>query len=209
MNDKNRAKPRSLKPSIKRLIFTRAVAERKVPREFLANQLIKEIEEIGEIPPALETAKRYISAARNTDNPIDKPWSLGACRDYPNYFPTSSISFLMYYLINENNIDCGGEPCQHTFSIRKAIWMVRLESIIKKYIHTDNDDISISIISGIYCSAELASETMGEDKFDSTELDAYLSRGDLDGILQYDPEAKKKKAKIIDSKPLEQKEDEL
>jgi hypothetical protein len=203
------SKPRSLKPSIKRLIFTRAVTDRKVPREFLANQLIKEITEIGEIPPSIETAKRYISAARNTDNPIDKPWSLGAYRDYPQYLPISSISFLMDYLRIEGHIDGYGEDDHnHYFSIRKAIWMLRLEPIIKKRIHTNNDDISISVISSIYSSAELASETMGEDKFDSSELDAFLCCGNLDGLLQYDPEAKKKHAKMVDSHPIELKEND-
>jgi hypothetical protein len=208
MKDKSGAKPRSLKPSIKRLIFTRAISERSVPRVFLANQLIKEITESYEIPPSLETAKRYISAARHTDNPIDKPWSLGACRDYPQYFPASSIPFLMGYLRLEGHINgYGDDDREHRFSIRKAIWMVRLESVIRKYIHAEPSEMSISIISDIYRSAELASETMGEDKFDSIELDAYLCRGYLDGLLQYDPEAKKKKAKIIGSKPAELKEE--
>lgn len=206
MNEKNKAKPRSLKPSIKRLIFTRAVSDRGIPREYLANQLIKEIRKLHEIPPTLETAKRYISAARNTDNPIDKPWSLGACRDYPHYFPVSSISFLMYFLKYEHYIDTNCGPYEHRFSIRKAIWMVRLESIIKEYIKTNNDDVAISVISDIYYSAELASETMGEDRFDSSELDSYIVQGDLDGILQYVFEAEKKKSKITDSKPVDLKE---
>ena len=210
MNEIHRAKPRSLKPSIKRLIFTRAVTERTLPREYLANQLIKEIKELGEIPPTLETAKKYISAARNTDNPIDKTWSLGACRDYPQYFPPNSVSFLWSFIGYECQMYAHNDIIYlPKFSIRKAIWMVRLEPFLGKFILSDNDFFTIDVISGIYSSGELASETMGEDKFDSSELDAYLRRGDLDGILQYDPEAKKNKAKIIDSKPLEQKEDEL
>jgi len=76
MINKDRAKPRELNPSVKRLIYYRAITQRKIPREFLANELIKEINEAGEIPPSLETAKRYISKARNIDDPIDKPWSL-------------------------------------------------------------------------------------------------------------------------------------
>jgi len=207
MDKKNKLKPRSLKPSVKRLIYTWAVKERKVPREFLANQLIKEIEESHEIPPTLETAMRYISAARNTKNPIDKPWSLGACRDYPQYFPPSSIPFLMEYLSVDvvYSEDYGDYHQKYKFTIRDAIWMVRLESVIEKYIPTDNDEFTIFAISGIYSSAELASETMGDEKFDSTELDSYLYNGDLDALLQYDPESKKK-AKILYSNSAKGKE---
>ena len=54
---------------------------------------------------------------------------------------------------------------------------------------------------------EIVEEVMGEENFDSTELDAYLYDGDLEGFLKYDPEAKKKKAKIS-SNPEIMKEEE-
>ena len=94
MQEKDRRKPGKLKPSIKRFIFQEAIRQRNVPRELLAHRLIKEIDESGELAPSLETTKRYISKARNSDNPIDQPWTLGACRDYPTFFPPSSLLFL-------------------------------------------------------------------------------------------------------------------
>ena len=132
-----RIKPRELKPSVKRLIVHRAVTQPQVPREFLANELIKEISEAGEIPPTLETAKRYISKARNTDNPIDQPWTLACCSDYVQFFPPDSIPILVNY---KNKIDqlVSDDDYQELFgyrvsdiSIRHAIWIIRLEPIIK------------------------------------------------------------------------------
>ena len=42
--ENKRGRPKRLKPSIKRLIVSRAIAHRKIPREYLANELIKEID---------------------------------------------------------------------------------------------------------------------------------------------------------------------
>lgn len=93
MQRKNRLKPRELKPSVKQYLFTEAIRQRKVPRELLANRLIRELEESHEIPPTLETAKRYISKARNAHNPIDQPWTLGACKEYSSFSPRSLCLF--------------------------------------------------------------------------------------------------------------------
>ncbi len=187
MYNENRKKPRELKRSVKQLIYYRAITQRKVPREFLANQLIKEIEEAGEIAPAVETAKRYISRARNSDNPIDKPWSLGACKDYPDDFPISSLPLLIKYKslfrqeINENN-----KNKYNSFSIRKAKWMVRLQPILQnllKYADGLDEYSAVSNAAEGYYHAELMSELMEDTTFDSTYLDDYLCEGDIANIF--------------------------
>lgn len=186
MNEKGKAKPRELKPSVKRLIIQRAITQRKVPREFLANQLIREIEESGEIPPTLETAKRYISKARNSDNPLDKPWTLGACREYPTYFPPSSLTFLMKCKKREMSyIPVIGEDKLY-FSIRKAIWMVRLQPIIQNIIKPSNfeeEDQILFNVSEAYSMIELINEITGKETFDSSALDEALCSGNIGHIL--------------------------
>jgi hypothetical protein len=189
----NKSKPRELKPSIKRLIFYRAITQRKIPREFLANELIKEIDESGEIPPTLETAKRYISKARNSDNPIDEPWTLACCSQYSSFFPPDSIPVLVGYkqwfddLFKESDDEYrklfGLSPSD--FSIRHSIWIIRLKPLIEKTfadLMVKDEQVRLGypiMIAMFYALAEMASEIMGEDHFDSSHLDRALVAGDL------------------------------
>jgi len=178
------AKLGKLKPSIKRFICQEAIRQSNVPRELLANRLIKEIEESGELAPTLETAKRYISKARNALNPIDEPWTLGACRDYPTFFPPSSLLFLikMQYMDIFKNISNQG------FSIRKAMWIVRLQSLVKEFFEPDDFKEEHMILANIveaYSIAERISEFMGELSFDSSDLDESLCSKNLENIFLF------------------------
>lgn len=188
-----KSKPRELKPSIKRLIIYRAITQRKIPREFLANELIKEIEESGEIPPTLETAKRYISKARNSDNPIDEPWTLSCCSEYSSFFPPDSIPILIGYkqwsndLFKESDVEFRKffGLSLSDFSIRHSIWIIRLKPLIEKTfadLMANDEQVRFGYpvtIAMVYALAEMASEIMGEDHFDSSDLDRALVAGDL------------------------------
>ena len=189
MHNKERIKPRELKPSIKRFIFQEAIRQRNVPRELLANRLIKEIDESGELAPALETAKRYISKARNTVNPIDKPWTLGACRDYPTFFPPSSLFFLMKMQQDSKTfVDVFTNIRSRGFSIRVAMWIVRLQPLIKEYFQPDDfkeENMYLFNVAQAYSTAEKTSEIMGETAFDSNDLDDSVCSRNLDNIFLF------------------------
>lgn len=188
-----KSKPRELKPSIKRLIIYRSITQRKIPREFLANELIKEIEEIGEIPPTLETAKRYISKARNSENPIDKPWTLACCSEYSSFFPPDSIPILIGYkqwlndLLKESDVEYRNYfgLSASDFSIRHSIWIIRLKPLIEQTfadLMANDEQVRLGypvMIAMVYALAEMTSEIMGEDHFDSSDLDRALFAGDL------------------------------
>lgn len=190
-----KSRPRELKPSVKRLIYYRAVTQRMVPREFLANELIREIEEIGEIAPALETTKRYISRARNVDNPLDKPWSIACCSEYSLFFPPDSIPVIMNYRqwVHEFSKDADGEYrdlfgiSMSDISIRHAIWIIRLKPLIEKTFadQMENDnDVRFGypfFIAMVYQMAEITCEMLGE-RFVTTGLDNALVSRDLDTI---------------------------
>lgn len=193
----NKSKPRELKPSIKRLIVHRAITQRKIPREFLANELIKEIEEIGEIAPTLETTKRYISRARNVDNPLDEPWSIARCSEYSTFFPPDSIPALMSYkqwlrdVLKDSDLEYRelfGLSISD-FSIRHAIWMVRLKPLIEKTFADQmakDEDIRLGYpfaIAMIYVIAETTCEILNEH-FTSAGLDSALASGDLDTLAR-------------------------
>jgi len=186
-------KPRSLTPTVRRLIVHRATTQRHIPRDYLANELIKEIKEAGEKPPTLETTKRYISQARNSRNPLDEPWTLACCSEYSSFFPPESIPIIIHYkdhLVHvESNI---GYDYKQFFafplsaiSIRCAIWIIRLKPIIKYLspkLWLDGEppppDLDL-VVAMTYSMAEMASEILREDHFDSYDLDNALFSGDI------------------------------
>jgi hypothetical protein len=192
-----KTKPRALKPSIKQLIVNRAITQRKIPREFLANELIKEIEELGEIAPTLETTKRYISKARNTENPLDEPWTIACCSEYNTFFPPDSIPFLisckqwLRNVLKEPDVEYREifGLSMSDFSIRQAIWMVRLKPLIEKTFAEDmakDENARLShlfIIPNIYVMAEITCEILNEH-FTSAGLDSALASRDLDSLAR-------------------------
>jgi len=189
MQEKERQRPGKLKPSIKRFIFQEAIRQSNLPRELLANRLIKEIEESNELAPTLETAKRYISKARNAANPIDKPWTLGACRDYPTFFPPSSLLFLMKMQQEAKTfVDVLTNIRSQGFSTRKAMWIVRLQPLIKEYFRPDDvkeDYMILANVAEAYSIAETTSEIMGEPAFDSSDLDDSVCSQNLESIILF------------------------
>ena len=189
MQEENTQKLGKLKPSIKRFIFQEAIRQRNVPRELLAHRLIKEIEESGELAPSLETTKRYISKARNAVNPIDEPWTLGACRDYPIFFPPSSLLFLMKMQEEAKTfVDVFTNTRSQGYSIRKAIWIVRLQPLVKEYFAPSDLKEEYMILANIaeaYSVAERTSEIMGEPAFDTGDLDDSLCSQNLDYIFLF------------------------
>lgn len=184
-----KGRPRRLKPTIRRLIYTRAITNPSIPREYLANELIKEIRRLRELPPSLETAKKMISHARNSDKPLDKPWNLGACVEYQDYFPPDSLSFLLKCQEqNKQFFDIVDGSRSKGFSIRIAIWMVRLRQIIQEYFKPSNFEEEIDIlfnVSQAYSTAQLISESIREDHFDSTDLDDAVYSQQLESIFTY------------------------
>lgn len=190
MQHKVRLKPRKLKLTTKQYLFTEALRQRKVPRELLADRLIRELEESGEIPPTLETAKRYISAARNANDPIDQPWTLGACREYASYFPPDSLPFLVK-CIQEHKHDLSVIPEEtrnfyeavrgtNIFTIRFCIWIVRLKPILEylfpEEISRDEDFLQNIILrfADAYSLAEMSVELLAKAQYHSFEMDDAL-----------------------------------
>ncbi|MFC1945579.1 hypothetical protein ACFLW1_00085 [Chloroflexota bacterium] len=193
--EERRGRPRRLKPSIKRLIFSRAITQKNTPREYLAQELIKEIEEIGEIPPSFETTKRIISKARNSDNPIDEPWTLACCAEYASFFPPESIPTIVECKNLLGQMD-DNETYQKFFgdsmsgiSIRVAMWIVRLKPVIEHLtpkLMIDNEAPPLMYpvaIAYAYSMAEMASEMLGEDHFYSADMDNALFSGDYRTLM--------------------------
>lgn len=184
-----RKKPRELSPKVRALIYDQAIRYRNTPREFLANRLIKEIEDSYELPPSFETCIRMISRARNSDNPLDEPWSLGTISKYPELFPPDS-AYIMADMTRGIPIysDQGnylGIPPLPRYSIRQAIWITRLYPILKGLFNLDEDELhhKVNKISNAYRFSEIASELNNEESFDTSYLDQLLFEGDFDSLI--------------------------
>lgn len=192
-----RSRPKNLTTPVKRLIYHRALTQRDIPRDFLANTLIKEIEDICEIPPSFETAKRYISKARNSANPIDKPWSIACCSEYSTYFPPESISEIMYFKKwihnilqdkdNEHN-DLFGRPFS-AITIRDAIWFVRLKPLVEKVFSDEiknDENMRFGYIHSIVIVYTMVEITCGilDEHFVSFGLDEALVTGNLNALAR-------------------------
>ena len=196
-----RSRNKNLAPKTRRLIYYRAVTQRDIPRDFLANTLIKEIKESREIYPTLETAKRYISDARNSGNPIDEPWSIACCSEYSSFFPPDSIPVLMNYKqwiqgLSKVSKEAHDRHNEYTnlfgvsisdISIRHAIWIIRLKPLIEKTFadqiaNDENMRLAYTFaITLVYMIAEMTCEILNEH-FISTGLDSALASGDLDTL---------------------------
>jgi len=190
--NKDRAKPRELNPSVKQLIYYRAITQRKMPRGYLARELIREIENAGEVAPTEETAKKYISKARGSDNPLDKPWSIASCSDYSSFFTPESVVTIMdckkwakdlFKDANEEYSNLFGVSISD-ISVRHAMWIVRLKPLIEKTfadLMDKDDNIRFGypfFIAMFYAISETTCEILGET-FSSIHLDNALASRNL------------------------------
>ena len=101
--------------SVKRRIMDTALGS-AMPRTFLAEKLRGEFLESGLIPPTTETIERWISYARNHEDPEGEAWSLGASRDWSTS-PDVTKALL--------NIWWWCRVVGRSFTIREAKWVVR------------------------------------------------------------------------------------
>ena len=139
-----------------------------------------------------------------TDKPLDMPWNIGACAKYYDRIPPDTIPLLIEYqkkieefkqsvrkraaqsdeilgqqfwkLLNdviteETNVE---EIEGFSFTVRLAIWVVRLHPIIKS-LSLGEHELGVMIIFPIlYAEAEQISELIDNEYFDTSELDKSL-----------------------------------
>lgn len=180
-------------PAIRQLIWSYALSS-DMNREDLAEELLMVIKQNypKEIPPKIETIVRQISKARNSKrSPLDEPWTLGACRDYPSDFPASSLPILIKYKsMKFQTISEEPDTSLHfnEFSIRQAKWIVRLYPIIKESFQFSDYLDEYSAVTNAaegYSQAEFTSEAMGEKTFNTQILDEALCSQDIQGICVF------------------------
>ncbi len=107
------------------------------------------------------------------DKPIDQPWGIGACAEYYDRISPESIPILMRV-----------EQLKglQTFSIRQAIWVLRLYPLIMETYNNEDEKFKEDIWawSLVYAHMERVSE-LTNSKLDTSELDQEL----LDYLLKH------------------------
>lgn len=164
---RKKGSPKALKPKVREYIVERSRAC-NTPRDFLARELITEIESIGEIAPTEDTLLSYISTARNQEeSPLDVKWDIGSLKNYELNPDVVPILFQEQTRRLKEN--------QPPITILQALWASRLYSTIRALLATKPQAIAESIIywSGEYAIKEKISN-YAKTQFDTTELDEYL-----------------------------------
>jgi hypothetical protein len=190
-----RGRPR-MKPTIKRLIYSKAIKDKETPRLALAVELKNLIEEMGENPPSEETMIRLISQVRNHPiSPLDEDWwQLSSLAEYN--ISAEVVPLVMSIL----------EEIEY-LTIREVLWIGRLYKVVESYQskHLTQGEIPTPMFpwhypvpsdpvyseralearrstelkdlvgpwAHLYASAEMLSEMQGES-FNSEELDFEL-----------------------------------
>lgn len=148
---KQRGRP-PIKPSIKQFICAKALEHKDTPRQLLAIELKKLIEEAGEVSPTEDTMIKKISEARNKPkSPLDEQWSLGYLAQYD--IPPDALPIVMR--IYEKRL----RELKQDFTIREAMWIARLSKC------TD-DLIVLERFATVYALTEKVNWILGKTTHD-------------------------------------------
>ena len=125
-----KGKRAKITPESRALILDRSTAYPRIQRTALADKLQAEFEKKGLAVPQLDVIERMISWYRNhaTDNPQDKPWSLGTLDDNPISADALRVVLQSWVRAQES-----GYP----LSIRRAKWIARLYACFGDERHRD------------------------------------------------------------------------
>jgi hypothetical protein len=185
---KKNARPKALKPSVRSLIAKRAIENPTYDRTFLANDLIKEIENAGDIAPTIETLKVYISSARSKYTE-DKPWNTATLSSEP----VNPEVVLWLIMLQQDRKSQYSKP----LTIREGKWINRLSGfkIASGFdlssVGIDEKSMGIFIwrfiatFAQIYAYREQIDTIAGIKEPDYSDLDNQIITGDIKSIFLY------------------------
>lgn len=155
-----------IKPFVKSFVIDEAVNNPKEPRQALYFRLKTAIEEMGEIPPAEETAYKLISDARHTPTKFNEPWTLASLSEKGHNLPPEAINAVVQVYRYASNT---GE----LFSVGQAEWVSRLYTLFPDY--SDNPGL-LWYWSSEYSHQERLSILANDknNKMDSSLLDRNI-----------------------------------
>lgn len=187
---KKNARPKALKPSVKSLIAKRAIEYSTYDRTLLANDLMKEIEELGETAPTEDTLIKYISDARGRYS-VDKPWNTASL----NIEPITPEALPWLILIQENRKIW----LSKMLTQREAKWFNRLSgyrnlsppSVLTDMGIESPDSNLVNIYQSaivatwaqIYAYREMIDAIAGIKEPDFSDLDSYLLNYNLGDLI--------------------------
>lgn len=158
--------PRAIAQEVKDRIYDTAMTERETSREDLAERLIQQIEQSGNVAPTVETTIKYISYARTHGfADMDEPWTVGCCHKYG--IPSDIIPDLIELIRKETPL-----------TIREARWFAKLKLTVYEIAKRKQPDASAlgltSLIAGVYARKERLSQIAGLDYANTAEIDELI-----------------------------------
>jgi len=162
----------------KRYIMALAIDEKTIesykPRMLLADTILEQMKQsrdVGDKLPERESIAKLISRARNhPKSSLDEPWSIAASARY-GLSPEASKDLFDIWRFSL--------AMDRPISIRQAKWIVYIRNLFYQPISTGNrysDKVNRNLWlirqSWLYSILERASRIMGEQHFDTTNLDA-------------------------------------
>jgi hypothetical protein len=181
--------PKALKPEVRRLIYTRALIERDLPRDTLADLLIEQIEANGDTAPTFETTIKYISQARNEGkSDLDKPWSTAALISQPLNWEI--VPWLVGAQFNLSQF------LAKPLTLRQALWFCRLygfknnlepgpELVTNPQLKVFFIGNALTTLSLIYAFRERIDSIGGKQELNFSDLDAAVLKAGPKSILEY------------------------
>ena len=180
------ARPKNLKPSVKRLIAEKAIRNLTMDRRLLALELINEITAAGEIPPTEETCISYISNARSKYS-IDKSWSSAELVDEP----ISPVAVHLLIVVQRYRKLFYSKP----LTIREARWFNNLSDFQESYSYLPDMitpelkstflSLKIATWAQMYAYREKIDTIDGVKEADYSELDNGIAAGNLHELFKY------------------------
>jgi len=178
---KGNTRVKALTTSVKSLIAQRAVENPTLAREYLANSIIKEINEAGEIPPTEETCIAYISRARSKYT-LDNTWSTASLSK--EHLSPAAIPWLACLQVYRKL--CISKP----ITIREARWFDNLLNFKEDHFYQGKSKVSpeykdifrchvIATWAQIYAYREKIDIIAGIEDTDYSNLDNVIATRDL------------------------------
>ncbi len=168
-----------IKLELKALLKAREKEGKRKPRAGEALVYLQHLTRIGLLPrdtklPGESSIRKTLQKLTEpSNNPLDKPWSVGACIQHN--IPSDSVA-----LLNDLRKQMGDK-----LTIRIARWVVFLKPVITPLLDNElkEDEIgSLTLIAANYATLEASSEE-SEEVSDTSELDAiYFSESKISSM---------------------------
>ncbi len=169
---------KDIKDKLLELLMKEGDVERKKkhPASWYQAEVAKELKLADENNPSLRSYEKEIQPLRKalqTKDPLDEPWSIGACVEQKIYLSTEDI----FHILQVRQKQLKDENLATQLSIRQALWMARLYAVAQHTSETEDQALErLWTYSFQYAIWEKVCN-LKRDDFHTREIDDVLLEG--------------------------------